>query len=1043
MNSASCRTRQIEIQIEDIVHSPEKPPKANNTPTAHHFLEETFLHNEIEKVYQLLEHHALWDYIPLKAQSSWCSLVETVLDNYITACENNNTSDIIKAVTTLIELPQRALKKVRSGHRRGGRQLLTQINTAYKHLKDPLPYNPPATQKDIPSETKRWSKAIGLAHRGHFSQALKTLQQTTLVPIDQPTLETLKNLHPPKQHKQSHPPPPPCEQITVDPKLLKKVIKTKINNGSAPSIPGWNGEMLAAITSSKTALDKLSIFIGDIINGKIPLQVRVLLLSAKLVAGPKSVGVRPIAIGDVFVKTASSYCISLVKPSLANIFEPIQLGAGSKSGVERAIHILRTLLELGSKDVVLLKTDATNAHNAILREAIFSSLYSRKELAPLWNLVYWKYGEATPLIIRMDDGTLTTIPAEEGTAQGCPLAAVLYALAVQPTYEHIAETGGETLTLRSVVDDLNMVGDWKEVISAFKTAIPCYKDVGLTMAPSKCKLLWPHPTPIPIGLRTQCEELGVPIVNTGISTIGAHLGFRHTENKEWALSRIKKSTPLIDILTDSRMPAQLALILTRWCFNTHGTFLAWTMPPSQTSDALSWLDLACKHILTEILDLPELDSQAQQQLELPIQYGGLGFRRQKAIRHIAFISSFATAAPDLAMFLKPLTNYNTPLFYELNHSLAKCHEHGTNTSQLLPAESSAFLSHFTTSDTTINGISLQQALTADQDLACFTNLFTHADSHTRNRLHSLTQQNGAHWTTILPTHQYLQLSSNTLVDTCHLQLNLPTLQLPSNECLCGTDISPTSAFDHFMVCPQTRRKEVTDRHDSIKYTLALLAGQAGMQAHIEPTTFNNSHEHPDLRIIAGTQVIYLDVSIVHPTAQSYLKYGAEKDGYACANREKEKDRMYKERIEAQGDTFFPFVLESYGRFGSQALKVLDIFVKEALKHSPWLSKAPFNVGGNTESFPPFFVETAKSDAAPATVSSLPSPTNHFFPSSSYGRFGSQALKVLDIFVKEALKHSPWLSTGSIQRWWKHRIISSLLVRKERGDGRVPWQREIL
>ena len=112
----------------------------------------------------------------------------------------------------------------------------------------------------------------------------------------------------------------------VDPKILARIINTRIAKGAAPSHSGWTGELIKALASDPLCLDGFCSLIGDICNGDLLDPDRELILGASLVAGSKSDGgYRPIAMGEAFYKLAGLYVLQLVTSHFPSIFEPIQM----------------------------------------------------------------------------------------------------------------------------------------------------------------------------------------------------------------------------------------------------------------------------------------------------------------------------------------------------------------------------------------------------------------------------------------------------------------------------------------------------------------------------------------------------------------------------------------------------------------------------------------------------------------------------------------------------------------------------------------------
>ena len=72
----------------------------------------------------------------------------------------------------------------------------------------------------------------------------------------------------------------------------------------------------------------------------------------------------------------------------------------------------------------------------------------------------------------------------------------------------------------------------------------------------------------------------------------------------------------------------------------------------------------------------------------------------------------------------------------------------------------------------------------------------------------------------------------------------------------------------------------------------------------------------------------LDVSVIHPSADSYRNYALLPLG-AAKHREAQKQSAYRDLAEAEDVEFHPFVVESSGAFGDSANQVLDILSSHA------------------------------------------------------------------------------------------------------------------
>ena len=95
---------------------------------------------------------------------------------------------------------------------------------------------------------------------------------------------------------------------------------------------------------------------------------------------------------------------------------------------------------------------------------------------------------------------------------------------------------------------------------------------------------------------------------------------------------------------------------------------------------------------------------------------------------------------------------------------------------------------------------------------------------------------------------------------------------------------------------------------------------AGGKAWTEPR-FQIQHsddQHTDIRVALGPHLFYIDVQVVHPTANSYVNAASKRHLATAGKAEREKDRQYKAKVEQEKAVFFPFVLETFGGWGNRA-----------------------------------------------------------------------------------------------------------------------------
>ena len=111
------------------------------------------------------------------------------------------------------------------------------------------------------------------------------------------------------------------------------------------------------------------------------------------------------------------------------------------------LFVLSSLLEgcpLALLEFVLFKSDFSNAFNSLPRAKLGDALLSSSVAAPLRRLFWWAYDAPSPLLLYDHSGRLVdSLDSACGVKQGDPVAALAFALTVQPLYQKcVLRTGG-------------------------------------------------------------------------------------------------------------------------------------------------------------------------------------------------------------------------------------------------------------------------------------------------------------------------------------------------------------------------------------------------------------------------------------------------------------------------------------------------------------------------------------------------------------------------------------------------------------------------
>ena len=264
---------------------------------------------------------------------------------------------------------------------------------------------------------------------------------------------------------------------------------------------------------------------------------------------------------------------------------------------------------------------------------------------------------------------------------------------------------------------------------------------------------------------------------------------------------------------------------------------------------------------------------------------------------------------------------------------------------------------------------LQHSITHSVELAQFRSLYTSCKPYQRVILTSLSKTAASScFMTALPTDEKrsLRMSDERWRLAMRHRLGLvPYDELQSESCLaCCRGRRSVAEFrqdpDHFHACTQETRRSVNDRHNRIVYAVSAIAAAAGFRLQIEPPfpwvqprsadhsrshdTKSGDREHGDLLLTRANQRILIDVSVTRPTAASIRS--AHRDVattplVAAAVVEKKKHNLYDAKCRHHGWTLVPFVMETYGGMGKEALKLLGTLSHAAINLKPLLAPHEF------------------------------------------------------------------------------------------------------
>ena len=188
------------------------------------------------------------------------------------------------------------------------------------------------------------------------------------------------------------------------------------------------------------------------------------------------------------------------------------------------------------------------------------------------------------------------------------------------------------------------------------------------------------------------------------------------------------------------------------------------------------------------------------------------------------------------------------------------------------------------------------------------------------------------WLSALPSHSYLSLMDSHYALTFRLRLGLPPQDDLPLFCECHAPLDEND-INHFFRCKLYRRTFITGRHDIIVHLLATFIRSAGGAVFIEPKHLSNKRPDSQVRWPGDTDLV--DASITDPTCPSYVQSASSFPLAAAGYRERSKRTKYLPVATEERAGFVPFVMETFGGFGKDALAFLDKISKIHSELSPF------------------------------------------------------------------------------------------------------------
>jgi hypothetical protein len=716
----------------------------------------------------------------------------------------------------------------------------------------------------------------------------------------------------------------------VTAEIIYDVLRA-LPKGSSAGPSGWTYEHITAALKDCDALNAASRFLNVIIGGHMPHLPDLLASTLIGLEKPGGNGVRPIAIGEAWLRLAG-LCAMGACPEIGPSLAPLQLGVGVKGGSQCMGHAIRAGIA-ADPTCVTAQLDWRNAFNSVSRDAMLAAVAKR---APkLLPFAAWMYKQPAQLWVAgvpREEGTLIS---ECGVRQGDPCGPLFFALTLQGPLERVRELNPD-LCLVSYADDSAMQASPAVIIRSFRQLVTLGKDIGLEARLDKCGAYSADAaaaadTAAALGISHQVE--GLVIAGTPVGTEAFAVAYTS--------SRADAARASVERMMSLPLNAQDKFTLLRRSQQHRLAHLQRTLEWQQISAAVGSLRDAALVAACEIFERAPLtdsaaDTAVAYQLTLPLRLGGMGLLEpDEKQAQAAFLSAAAVTQVALRNGPEQFRPFSGPLAPGLQDIWAQLRADA----ELWPDEAGEAGEECITR--TLPGVQrLYSRLAADRRfdaLLASCDPSTTEGERTLARLRSCACGPAGLWLDALPTSPALQLLDKEFVSAARHRLG--STQMPSNapavQCFCGVSVRPGNT-DHAMVC-STISGAMTLRHDILKGTWRRIVSRGGFATSVEPRLgqlrdrrdrSGRAEERGDILLALPNALTVADVSVIHPAAQSYVRGAAAAAGSAAALRDQQKRTRYEQSFPG-GYAFTPLVVETYGRMGKPAMELLNTIATQA------------------------------------------------------------------------------------------------------------------
>ena len=196
--------------------------------------------------------------------------------------------------------------------------------------------------------------------------------------------------------------------------------------------------------------------------------------------------------------------------------------------------------------------------------------------------------------------------------------------------------------MKAFLDDVSLAGQPEPVLNAFDLLERRANAGGLQVQRDKCEILLPASRNLEQKVKHKLDELQLSVVQGALPMLGTVVGNDPAAVQQWVNKKVESWRSMLPLLERQEIPAQLALLIARWCMVAKPNTLYRQQLPSRLSNYTTTKSSAQ---LSDVYSstfraFPEKSCRRQSKRE------GLAFPRQRKSLHMRLQQVWLQAWPS-------------------------------------------------------------------------------------------------------------------------------------------------------------------------------------------------------------------------------------------------------------------------------------------------------------------------------------------------------------------------------------------------------------